>query len=381
MIAIASCSLIAVFGIARLFLSDKWSLLTFLIAATSPFIIHEIYFTWPKLAAASFVLLAAYLIFKAKYFQAGLVLGVGYLCHPLALLFSPALALMALILPVPVDSPAKSALQRLRSWLFHGVAIFAGLFPSLFLWRLINRKHFGQSEFFSYFFQADSRTLTMAHWLQSRWDSLANTVIPLNVLLFHSGHPEMNSIFGPSPAIVRFFLQYWLALPFGVGIAFFFCLVRMLGGFSKKGWAWLAVIVFLPLASFTVYWGAASTGMLREGLHPWFLGVVILGVFAWRAFAATSQRFWILCNYALLFRGAEVLLLLLLPSIWSAHRLVQPEFSFSDAAMLVIVFTSTAWLYISMFRLSEELRKQAAVSNLMISRVHENGQHTSSERS
>lgn len=359
MIVIACCSLMVVFGIARLFLSERWALLAFLVTATSPFVIHEIYFTWPKLEAASFVLLTAYQVFKGRYFQAGLALGIGYLCHPLALLYFPALALLGPIAPVPVGLRAVSALQKLRHWVFSRLSMVAGLFISLFVWRIVNREHYSQSGFLAYFRMADNMTPTIPHWLQSRFDSLANTLLPLNVFLLHRAHSELNSISGPSPALIQFFLQYWVALPFGIGIAFFFCLIPILYRSLKTARAGLIVVVLVPLACFAIYWGAASTGLLREGLQPWFLGLAVFSVVVARRLAANSNQFWILCNAALLFRGVEVLLMLLLPSIWSQHRLVQPEFRLTDTAALLIMIASTLWLCFSVVGLSERLRRQA----------------------
>ena len=87
MIVMASCSLLTMFGLAALFLSDDWAVFAFLVAATSPFVVHDLYFTWAKLPSASFVLLAAYLVYRSRYLLGGLSLGLAYLCHPSALVW------------------------------------------------------------------------------------------------------------------------------------------------------------------------------------------------------------------------------------------------------------------------------------------------------
>lgn len=92
MIVFACCGLLTIFGLARLFLTENWALLAFLIAATAPFTIHEIWFTWPKLSAACFVLIAAYLSFRRRYLASGIAFGFGYLIHPGVLVSFPAIA-------------------------------------------------------------------------------------------------------------------------------------------------------------------------------------------------------------------------------------------------------------------------------------------------
>ncbi len=72
MIVMACCSLSAVFGVARLFLDEQWAFLAYLVTVTTPFVVHETYFTWPKLEAASLVLLASYLIVRRRFLLAGL---------------------------------------------------------------------------------------------------------------------------------------------------------------------------------------------------------------------------------------------------------------------------------------------------------------------
>ena len=85
MIVFAACTLLFVFGISRLFLSDRWSLFAVLVTATTPFFVHETYFTWPKLEAPGFVLVACYLVLRARFLFGGLALDLGFMCHPAAL--------------------------------------------------------------------------------------------------------------------------------------------------------------------------------------------------------------------------------------------------------------------------------------------------------
>ena len=350
MIAVACCSLIFVFGLARLFLPEDWSFFAFLIAASAPFIVHEIYFTWPKLEAGGFTLLGAYLVLQHRYFLAGLAVGAGYLYHPAALLSTPALLVLVVLSSIQRGSLLRAKLMaNAWGWIWHGLSMAAGALVWMSAWRRINRRHFTQGGFTGYLFQADRQTLTIAHWLQSRYDSLANTLIPFNVVLFHRDNWALNSVAGHSPLLVQFFLQYAVALPFGGGIFFFPCLLWLAYLAWKKQRAWLLLVFVLPLLLFALYFGASRTGLLREGLHAWFLGLVIFLVVIWRQFAVDSRRFWAVAKWCLMLRGGEVVAMLLLPSIWSTGKLAEQQFVLTDALAIAAMIFATAFLYYSIF--------------------------------
>jgi hypothetical protein len=117
-------------------------------------------------------------------------------------------------------------------------------------------------------------------------------------------------------------------------------------------------ILLVPLAFFTIYWGGATTGMLREGLHAWFLGLMIFVAVAWKRLLLDSRGFWRICNWALLFRGAEILCMLLLPAVLSQHVLFQPDFLISDVVSLLVMAAGTTWLCTYTFLHAETMRKK-----------------------
>jgi hypothetical protein len=348
MIVTACGSLIAVFGVAGLFLDSDWALLAFLATATTPFVIHEIYFTWPKLEAAWFVLLAGYLIFRARYFLAGLLVGIGYLCHPLALLSMPALLAIAFLSNMPLEG-RMPAIRKLYVWSSRAAAVFLGVAIWMAIWALVNRKHYVQSGFLAYFAAADGQIPNVRNWLLSRWNSISNTLIPLNLFLLHRTNPGMNSIEGKSPLIVQFYLQYWSTLPFGVGILYFFFLLKFLYSAFLRARAWLLLVFAVPFGCFAAYWGADSSGMLREGLHPWVLSLMIFSVVMWQR-TAREHKYSEACALALLIRGVETISMLLIPAVVTQHRLVDIQFALSDAVALVTMAASAGWLYIFTFR-------------------------------
>ena len=51
------------------------------LAVSTPFLIDDLWFTWPKLMAASFVILAAVFMVERKSFRSGLMVSLGYLMH------------------------------------------------------------------------------------------------------------------------------------------------------------------------------------------------------------------------------------------------------------------------------------------------------------
>lgn len=352
MIVVAACTLLSVFGLARLLMPDEWAFLAFLVTVSAPFVVHEIYFTWPKLEAAAFVLLAAYLVVRGRYYLAGLAAGAGYLCHPSALLALPSLAGLAILLTGP------SAFRRPSVWARRVAELLPGVAVCLLIWWLINRKHYGQGDFMQYARMADGPAISFTHWLKDRFDSLCNTVIPLNVFLFHADRPSLNSVDGPSPAVIHFNFQYWYTIPFGAGLGYFFCIIRQFYVCWLKARAWLVLVFVLPFFLFTLYWGGENTGMLRNGLHPWFLGLMIASVAVWYRFQSSSRRFWQLASWALLSRVAELIFIFLVPSVAAHHELYEKRFALSDIACVLVMLAGAISLCVYTFLWSERLRKR-----------------------
>jgi hypothetical protein len=96
MMAFACTVFLSLWTLTRRLAGTPAAYLALLLAATTPFLVHEVWFTWPKLLAASFVLLAAACIIERRPVAGGLLAGIGYLAHPMALLSYPALGLLAL---------------------------------------------------------------------------------------------------------------------------------------------------------------------------------------------------------------------------------------------------------------------------------------------
>ncbi|HZQ52240.1 MAG TPA: hypothetical protein VFB14_08590 [Bryobacteraceae bacterium] len=335
MIVMAAMTVPFVFGLARVFLSEEWALIAALVTMGSPFVIHDIYYTWPKLVAAGFVLLGAYLVWESRMFLAGLALGIGYLFHSSALLFAPALVGMLIL----------SQRGKIRRWVAGTAWLIAGGAVCPIFWRVFNQGHYTQGRFlFFLIYSGEHWPPTVSQWLHYRLDSVLNTLVPLNVVLFHASHPNLNAFEGASPAVVHFFLQPWCSVPFAAGIVFFFCLLRLMYvGVRKAPW-WVLLVFAIPFLLFTAFTGIDNSGLLKEGLHAWFLGLMTFSVVMWSRFEG-SQTFWKICNWALAARGIEVLLMMLLPAMWTRHAVVERPFVGTDVLALFVMLGATAWLY------------------------------------
>jgi hypothetical protein len=318
-----------------------------ILAATSPFLVHEVWFTWPKLLAASFVLLAAVALLDRRWFASGLLVGTGYLFHPLALLSVPALGLLAVW---PLVSARFS-----RPRIAPALTMLAGVAVCLVGWRLANGSHYSQNGFLNYISQAGSTNtlrglpVTLGSWISDRVVSLANTLVPLRSFLLSSQDQEVNAVQacfpfcrGGSPAIVHFFYQYWTGVPFGLGIVFFPLLLQSLWRAFRR-WPWgITATVIVPFLVFTVYWGGASTGMFREGLHAWVLTLIVV--------VAVQQRCarfgWLRSGgirALLTLRPVEVLLVAMLPTIITLNRLWGTPYVLTDIVAVVTMIGLTGW--------------------------------------
>jgi len=241
--------------------------LALLLAATTPFFLHDIWFTWPKLLAASFVLLAGLCIVERRALSSGLLVGIGYLMHPSALMGLSGIGLLAVW-------SLKNADWR-RPDLKAAMLLAAGVTVGLLAWRFVNGSHYAQDDFFQYVTQAGfDLDPSLARWVGFRLASLGNTLLPMMLPLFFSSDISINPVGGIGSPALHFFFQYWTGLPFGVGIVFFSLLLLSLWRAGRL-WPWpIVATVLVPLVSFTVYWGSSDTGMLREGLQAWTLVLI-----------------------------------------------------------------------------------------------------------
>lgn len=341
MIVLSGTSLLFVFALARLFLSDDWATFAFFVVAAAPFTIHELFFTWPKIPAAAFVLLGACFLKRSRPLFAGLAVGIGYLFHPSALLWVP-----FLLLAIPLLDPLRGLDRSVRivTWAKRIGMTCVGLAFWLVVWRMINRGHFEQSGFFGYAHQAGLLPVTIGNWLWFRFLSATKTVVPLFVFLFYRTDPDLIPMGGTTQPWVQFVDQYWCTLPFACGFFFYFVLLRIAITAIRRARLWI-VMIFLPaFLLFVAYFGAPNSGLMREGLHAWFLGFLVFCVIVWRRHLTDSRALWTFATAALAFRGIETLCVLVPFASWARGYLLQPPFTLSDFLCLVAMFFGSGYL-------------------------------------
>lgn len=336
MMAFASTAFLALWDLVRRIGGSGPARLALLLAATTPFLVHEVWFTWPKLLGASFVLLAGICIVERRALRSGLLLGMGYLMHPGALVYLSMIGPLALW-------PLKKANWR-RPDLKAGLLMLAGVVVSVLAWRLVNGSHYDQSGFTEYLeFAGTNLDPSPYQWLTYRAASVLNTFIPMALPIFYGDNYSINVVGGISPTSIHFFFQYWTGLPFGAGVVFFPLLLLSLWR-AWRLWRWpvLATVV-IPLVAFATYWGASSTGILREGLQAWLL--VVLAVVAlqqWRAgfpwLKSTPIR------AILILRPLELLLIAIGPTLATRHLLIDSTFAVNDITALTAMIVFSAGL-------------------------------------
>lgn len=344
MATLASALLLIAYGTLSRLSTSEWGLFSLLVLALTPFLVHEIYFTWPKLLAAGFVLLAADALIRYRGLSAGVYLGIGYLVHPLALLSVPSLFFGAFLVTQKPrfrwDALKTAALQL-------GLLLFSLLFI-LLLWRAVNGDNFTQNRFLVYAGQAyGSENPSFPTWVRSRVDTVLNTLVPMHSFIFDRNNPAVNALGEASPGIIQFYFQYWNTLPFGVGILFYpFAIAGLLKASIKATVPFLAVVL-IPFLLFALYWGTTTSGLLREGLHVWV--VVVLLTFVWSRRSRDSDPSRVLrivFGVVASSRAIEILLMMLLPTLLTAPSQISKRFLTTDVfalATMVLGVGALAW--------------------------------------
>ncbi len=300
------------------------------LGVSTPFLMADLWFTWPKLLGASFVLLAGLYVVERRPFRGGLLAALGYLTHPSALLGMSAVGLLSLW-------PLRGASWK-RPDLRAALLLAAGLAVGVVGWRLVNGSHFMQDGFLDYVFQAYPEFRpSLNAWIEFRLTSLGNTYVPLLLPLAHGHDISINAIGTISPGVVHFFFQPWTGVPFGFGIVFFPLLLISLWRAGRR-WPWpVFAVVVVPAVSFAVYWGASLSGMLREGMQSWALA--LLAVVALQQAAAGFP--WLRSapiRVLLSLRGVEVLALAVGATLGTRHfHLLSDGFPLVDAVAVATI--------------------------------------------
>jgi hypothetical protein len=258
---------------------------------------------------------------------AGVLVGLGYMMHPIALLSLPALGLIALW-------PLRGAYWK-RPQVRQLILLVVGLAILPLIWRAVNGSHFSQNEFAEYLTSAGLNIHpTLFQWAEYRVESLGDTIVPA-LLWIGDGHNHSINVFGgTSPGVVHFFFQYWDTVPFAFGIFFLpMLVVGLWRAFRRWPWAVTATVV-IPFVAFLIYWGSSTSGLMREGLQTWAL--TLIAVLALEQ-AATGFG-WLRSTPArvvLMLRVVEVLAVAVVPTIATRSALVAHAYPVTDIVALL----------------------------------------------
>src|SRR4029077_12958699 len=171
MMSFGATAYLSVWQLVRRIAGARAARFALVLAASTPFLIDDLWFTWPKLIAASFVILGAVFLVERKPFRTGLMVAVGYLMAPSALTGLSALG------PLTAWPLRKARLLRpeIRAVIYLALGVAVGLVA----WRLATSHHDQQEGFLEYVEQAYPHYHpTVWQWVQFRFATLADTLVP-----------------------------------------------------------------------------------------------------------------------------------------------------------------------------------------------------------
>ena len=349
---------LAVFGLVTTFLRKRLAVAAAALVALSPFVVHETYFTWPKLLAASYAISAAVVLLRRKRLLAGLLLGLGYLAHPSALFMVPALLLAWLVLRqrgtggLPVepedDVDGCSAPPGFLRWCVDSLVVVVGLGIVYFGWRIVNTGHvvdYFNSYLGSGYGKSDVPT---DEWIRSRLHLTANSFVPFRQVLADPHDFYSNVLGGQSPFIVRLGVQWRGTITVAVGLLYLPMFLYGFGRFVRRA-VLLSIALFLvPFTAFVVFWGANTTGVAQEGIHGIFLLALVASfightavrhsplVGRWVRVSATARVF-------------EVLFVAMVPTI-ATSGILGPTFGFTNVFAIVVIIGAALGLAVISWR-------------------------------
>lgn len=344
----ATCVLSS-YGLIRRFLRPQAALAAASLVAMSPFVVHEVYFTWPKLYAASFAVVALIALLERRPFIAGFMLGLAYLAHPSALIAAPALALVwaSVLWRGAPRLCNRSRSLRTERWPLRWARDVAWMMLGLLLiyagWRVANAGH-TVDYFSSYISSADSHPhVTFGTWADSRIHSLANTLIPFRLYFSDGNSVGINAVGASSPGVIRFSSLYTATLPFAVGILYFPVFVLGLARFARRAASLFVAGVVAPFVGFLIYWGGPTTGLIREGFQFPFL-IAIVAAFVGHSVVPGSGRWARVVRIAATARAIEIVFMVMVPTVATMGLVGSRLFAITDLVAVVLMIAGVVGL-------------------------------------
>jgi hypothetical protein len=334
-------NLLVLFGIAGLatrLAGRRAGLYGALLAGLTPFVVHETYFTWPKMFAAYFVLVAGGAIVRRRPLAAGVAMVAGYLSHPLAMLWLPALLLFAVWRERLHGGPTMSdRAGRLRTLAGSSVQIVAAPIVAVAGWFAFNYPYRrGGDAFAHYPLQVDAHDVhTVGSWLVGRLHQIGTTLVPGYSVYWTPAKIELGGgVGGHNGPLERWAMQYWTTLPFAIGVLALPLLTWALWRMTRVQLFAVMSTVVVPFVVFVAFWGSFVSGSMREGLHPWLatLLVVCAVALATQPSPLAHRVWWWLAAG----RGLEMLAMIAGTMILEGSRLITRQFLATDLLSIVL---------------------------------------------
>jgi hypothetical protein len=348
MMAFAATIVFSVYGLLRSRFSEQLAIAAVILVALCPFVVHEVYFTWPKLLSASFGFVAVLLLLTRRPLLSGFTMGLSYLAHPAGIFVVLTLLLGWLVVksggPAVSRSPTR-AQHWLREWLRDSAVLVVGFVVVFLAWRFANQGHLS-SRFVDYVTEADGSTASSVRsWAGTRLASLANTFVPFRLLLFDASNW---SVQGSPESIIKLGYLYWATVPFGVGLLYFPLYLFGLWRFAQHKTSLFLAVLVVPLVVFWLYWGDTITGLLREGLQFWFIASVVLAFFGHFMFSSRAVQTGV--RWVATGRCASILVMLCVPTIASSRVFGDHQFDLSNVLALTLMVGALVGLGVVSFR-------------------------------
>jgi hypothetical protein len=279
LVVLAGAIVVAVaLGLAPV-LGPSGALLAAGLVALTPFGVHEVMFTWPKWTATAWSVAAFALAHQRRPALAGLALGVGFLFHPLTLLWAPWIGLWA-----GFRAWHAASRRRFIALVRAGAACTGGTLVLVGPWMLLGEimPHLpttpfaGQSGFVRYWTLADWHIATWETWWRTRWQNFANTFIPLHLVLDPTSfaHPKLGSAYEESTRFAKSAQLWWNTLPFGLGLGLWLAGTLAAARALRRTPSIALLFLVVPALFLVAYWGMDPVGLLRECGHPLFVTVI-----------------------------------------------------------------------------------------------------------
>ncbi len=361
-IVLAALAAWAVFGAAAAVLPAAGALFTASVVLLAPFYVHELYFTWPKLATAAFVLLGFVLAVARRPLAAGGALGLAYLFHPLALFSLPFLGLWILVRAWRDGAGAR----RLAAPALFTAGVLPLVIPWVLLGRLAPLRTGSQTVFLDYFRLSNGKLESAASaWWLSRWENFGNTFVPFHLFTVDRAHESINSVYAPSDPWVQAAFLYWNTLPFAVGLPAFVLLLAAVAAVARRAPAVVAVAFAGPALFLVAYWGAASSGLMRHCGHVLFVSFIVLGAWslhthagAWRDRALAA----FLHPACFTWRGLDVALMAFGTTLLHARPDWRGPLGWNDGVSLALAAACLAGAVILLAKASAALKHPPSVA-------------------